>query len=404
MPDGDSPVERWRLAPALLAALLLAAAAGYALTRAQDAVAVADDPARIAARALDDKFNAAVAEREIAAALAANDSDLAQSFVDLAAARHVALDPATAAKVNAAVAEAATPRHKAVSFARGLVTGEPDDMASLAGTATGDLFVFGDIRDAVREGARFAAGQPVDELVLGLSCVGLAITAGTYASLGAGTPARVGLSLVKAARKTGRMGVRMAEWIGRTLRDIVDWSALRRAISGASISDPAVAVRAAREAVKVEKTDGLVRLVGDVGRVQSRAGTQAALDGLKLAETPRDVSRVARIAEKYGGKTRAVLKIGGRSVLFLTASAFNLFSWLIAAVMTVFGFCASCKRAAERATERHLFRRKQRRALERLRFAAMTMRGPAALAAAAHGVESSAMANSASDQEASRRA
>ena len=72
------------------------------------------------------------------------------------------------------------------------------------------------------------AGEKADELVLGLACVGLAVTAGTYATLGAGTPARVGLSVVKAARKTGRLGARMATWIGRSVREVVDWSSLRR--------------------------------------------------------------------------------------------------------------------------------------------------------------------------------
>ena len=52
--------------------------------------------------------------------------------------------------------------------------------------------MFGDIRDAVREGTRYATGQQVDELVLGLSCVGIAITAGTYATFGAAAPVRAG--------------------------------------------------------------------------------------------------------------------------------------------------------------------------------------------------------------------
>ena len=59
-------------------------------------------------------------------------------------------------------------------------------MVGLAGTALGDLFVFGDIRDAVREGSRYAHGETDDELVLGLACVGIALTAGTYASFGRG--------------------------------------------------------------------------------------------------------------------------------------------------------------------------------------------------------------------------
>ena len=331
-----------------------------------------DDPEKLAEHMLDRAFNAAVAQREIETALKADDADLAQSFLDLARDRKVPVAPELAAKVEEANSAAATAARAAGSFGRGLITGEPDDMVGLAGTALGDLFVFGDIRDAAREGKRFAMGEPTDELILGLACVGLAITAGTYATVGAAAPARVGLTLVKAARKTGRLSARMAQWLGRSLREVVDWAALKRAASSASLTEPAVAVRAARAAVKVEKAEDLVRMVGDVGRVQGKAGTQAALDGLKLAEGPRDVSRVAKVAEKYGGKTRAVLKLGGRAAILLTASAFNLFSWMLAAILTVFGFCSSCKRTAERATERYVLRRKVRRSRAFHRFAAMT--------------------------------
>ena len=106
---------------------------------------------------------------------------------------------------------------------------------------------------------------------------------------------RAGITVIKAARKTGRIGGQLAGWIGRSLREVVDWTALRHAVRGASLTAPGTAVRAAREAVKVEKARDLTRLVGDVGRVQAKAGTQAALDGLKLAEGPRDMSRIARL-------------------------------------------------------------------------------------------------------------
>jgi hypothetical protein len=273
-------------------------------------------------------------------------------------------------KVQAAKDEAASAAHKVGSFAQGFITGEPADMAGLAGTAVGDLFVFGDIRDALREGTRMARGEPADELILGLSGVGIAITAGTYASAGAGAPARVGLSLVKAARVTGRMSVHLAEWVGRSLRDVVDWAALGRAAASASLTGTVVGERAAREVIKVEKATELVHLAGDVGRVQSTAGTLAALDGLKLAEGPRDMSRIAQLAEKYGGKTRAVIKLGGRAAIWLTMSSLNLFSWMLAAAMTLLGFCTSCKRTAERATERWIARRKLRRARAQLALAA----------------------------------
>ena len=365
--------RRRRVVPPLLVAAILAAGACYVVPRGLDAhtqLSIEDDPSQIAARALDGTFDAALAQREIDAALAAKDADLAQSFVLLANDRQVALDPALTAKVDAAVAEAATTRYAMESFAMGLVTGEPNDMAGFAGTALGDLFVFGDIRDAAREGTRLATGQQADELVLGLACVGLAISAGTYATLGAAAPARVGLSVAKAARKTGQLSADLAASMARMMRDVVDWGRLKGAIAGASITEPALAIRAAREAVKVERAGGLMSIARDVGRVQSRAGTKTALDGLKIAESPREMAQVAKLAEKQGGKTRAILKTVGRGAIALTLATFDLGMWIFGALFTLFMFVSALKSATERGTQRVLTWRKN---VKRRRNAAMAV-------------------------------
>jgi hypothetical protein len=353
-------LRKSRIGIALLAAALLAAAAVYTVPRAADAVSGLDDPARIAGRALDGTFDAVIAQREIEAALAAQDSELAQSVIDLAGVRHVAIDPALAEKVAAATAEAATMRYRAKSFARGLVTGEPQDMASLAGTTLGDLFVFGDIRDAVREGTRYVRGEQVDQLVLGLAATGIAITAGTYVTFGAATPARAGLTLVKAARKTGRLGVEFTESLGRMVRQT---------------SFPA-ATRAARDTAKVERAGGLLHLVRDVGRIEKAAGGRAALDALKIAKEPRDITRVAKLAEKEGSRTRAILKVAGRSAIMLAAFAFDASLWLLGALLAVFGFVSAFKSAVERTALR-IFRRRRERHMRKAmqQIAALPARG-----------------------------
>jgi hypothetical protein len=296
-------------------------------------------------------------------------------LADLADERKVALDPALTAKVNVAAANAASTQHAAESFAMGLVTGEPKDMPGLAGTTLGDLFVFGDIRDALREAQRWARGESYDELVLGLAGVGIAVTGATYATMGSAAPARVGLSVAKVARKTARLSEGLAAYIGRTLRGVVDWDKLRGAAAAASITEPAIAIRTAREAVKVERAGGLMHLARDVGRVQSKAGTQAALDGMKIAEGPREMSRVAQLAEKKGGKTRAILKVAGRAAIGLTMAAFDLGVWILGALLTVFAFASSLKAATERSASRYFRWRKERRRLrEQRRLAALTMR------------------------------
>jgi hypothetical protein len=347
----------------VVAAVLLAIVAGVTLPRALDAGALLadqDDPAAIADHKIARLINSDLAAREIEAALAANDADLAESFLALAREHGVAVSPALTDRVVRAVEEENSPSRKAENFALGLLVGEPDDLAGFAGMALGDLFVFGDIRDAVREGARLASGQAADHLVLGLACVGLAVTAGTYATIGSGAPVRMGLTVAKAARKSGRLSADLAEWFGRALRDVVDWDKFRGAIAGATLTQPAVAIRAAREAVKLEKAGHMIDAARDVGRVQSKAGTRAALDSLKVAQSPADVARLAKLAEKKGNKTRAILKLLGRGAIVLATGIFNLLLWVVWAVFALFGFLSSTKGAVERYTLRRIQRRKQR--------------------------------------------
>ncbi len=314
----------------ILSVLASAAAGGWTMPRAYDAVrllAAAEEPAVLADLALEKSFDRAVAEREIEAALATDDGELAQSILQLAAERSVTVDPVLADRVALANSPAASRGRMAKGFAQGFVFGEPTDASSLAGSVVGDLFVFGDVRDALREGTRLARGQESDHLVLALSAAGLAVTAGTYASLGAAAPARMGVSVMKAATRTGRIGAKLAS------------------------------------SLKLQKTDGLIRFAADMGQVQSKAGTRAALDGLKHAETPKDAARLARLAEAKGTKTRAVLKLVGRSALALTTALFDLASWIFWAVVNLASLVASLKGGVERMTIRAILRAKAKSAM-----------------------------------------
>src|SRR6202000_2086894 len=122
------------------------------------------------------------------------DTALTLSFVDLAGAKNIPLPDDLLQRVNEAAREENTTSHFAGRFASGLVTGNADDVGSLAGTVAGDLFVFGDIRDVVREGKHLVMGEDTDRLVLGLATAGLAVTAGTYVSLGGGGAGGTGVS------------------------------------------------------------------------------------------------------------------------------------------------------------------------------------------------------------------
>jgi len=332
---------------------------------ARDAVALLearDDPAQLS----DLKLNSALRNRDLIAdsvttALQAGDADLADSFVELAREKNISLDDEQTRRVTEAVTEANSSTHFAKNFATGLVTGNADDVASLSGTVAGDLFVFGDIRDVVREGKHLVMGEDTDRLILGLATAGLAVTAATYVSVGGATPLRAGLSLVKDARKVGRLGEGLAEWAGRSAREVVDTPVLQRAVADGSLLHPTQTASAIGAAFHAEKAGALVRLAKDIGRVGERAGVRAAQDTLKIADGPKDVARAARLAEAKGGKTRAILKILGRGALLLTGGLIDLTLWIFSALLALFGVLSSIKATTERATQAWLDRRKAKR-------------------------------------------
>jgi hypothetical protein len=322
-----------------------------------------DDPAALSDLQVDSvlKNNPNLIEQNIRAALESRDADLAGSFVQLAQEKNIALADDLTTRVNDAVAEEHSSSHVAKRFVTGLVTGNADDVASLSGTVAGDLFVFGDIRDALREGKHLVMGEDADRVVLGLAAAGIAVTAATYVSAGAAAPVRGGLTLVKDARKVGRLGEGLARWAGRSASEVVDTPVLRNAVASASVLHPVRTATAIKAAFRAEKAGALVRLGKDVARVAEKSGTRGALDSLKVAEGPKDVARAARLAEAKSGKTRAIMKLLGRGALLLVTGAFDLALWLFGALFALFGLLSSIKAMTERLTQSWLDRRRARR-------------------------------------------
>jgi hypothetical protein len=355
-----------RIGSALAGMVVCAAAFALLWPHAREAAAILsaqDDPAELADLQLGSALrnNQNIVKENIEAALAANDADLANSFVELAVEQNIPVGDELRQRVSDAVADENSSSHFAKRFATGLVTGNADDVASLSGTVAGDLLVFGDIRDVVRESKHLAMGEDTDRVVLGLAAVGLVVTAATYVSVGGVAPVRAGLTLVKDARKVGRLGEGLTQWAGRSAREMVNTPMLQEAVASGSVLRPGQTVSAIRAAFQAEKAGALVRLAKDVGRVSERAGIRAAQDTLKIAENPKDVARTARLAEQKGGQTRAILKVLGRGALLLAAGAFNLTLWLFGALMALFGFLSSIKATTERLTQSWLDRKKARR-------------------------------------------
>src|SRR5262245_49356119 len=136
---------KWlRISTAATALLASTFALVQVAPRAREAVAIfaaQDDPAALSELQLNSVLgnDDRLVQENIEAALAAHDADLANSFVELARDRNLALPDDLLSRVDGAVKEENSTTHFARSFAGGLVTGSADDMASLSGTVAGDL-------------------------------------------------------------------------------------------------------------------------------------------------------------------------------------------------------------------------------------------------------------------------
>src|SRR6202034_4756396 len=131
-------MKRRRIGLALAAMMVSGAALAAVWPHAREAgamLAAQDDPAELS----DLQVNSALRNSQniiadqIESALAAHDTGLAESFVDLANAKNIALPEDLLARVNHAVEEERTASHFALRFATGLVTGDADDVGSLSG-------------------------------------------------------------------------------------------------------------------------------------------------------------------------------------------------------------------------------------------------------------------------------
>ncbi len=264
------------LLPVLLAVLVVAvlgcAWATPSVWRAWRLYAAGDDPAARAEVRLEESFTAPSVAAEIEAAIKGEDEELATSFIALAAAHGVPVDPQIEARVAALRAKG--PERALHDFGQGFVEGERANLPALVGSTTSDLLGYGDLRDLWREGQKLLAGGTADELTVGFAAAGLALSVATWTSIGAALPERAGLSALKIAQKTGRLSRALTASLARLAAKALDREALAASFQAASRADVAAARAAAKGVLRPAALKGL-QAAGTRRRRNLRQGRRA---------------------------------------------------------------------------------------------------------------------------------
>jgi hypothetical protein len=294
-------------------------------------VFLADDRPDIVAvhEALRAEVTAGEFADRVAAALRRDDIETAEIYAETAAFAGVDLPAHLLAELDDAHGLMTSVWREGGSFAVGFVTGDTDDLASLGGSVASDLTVIGDLRDIATEGGAMVAGEPYDELVLALSGVGLAITTATWATGGAALPARIGASVLKTAKRSGRLAAPLIRELGVLARQAIDMPALRQELGAIALTDVAAIRRAAGRHIETARGSRLIVALDHLSELTSRVGPEETLRLLPQIRSVAGLEQVAAMAKVLGKKTRAVIELTGKTSLRLFKRGWPLVRVLI---------------------------------------------------------------------------
>ncbi|ABS64240.1 conserved hypothetical protein [Parvibaculum lavamentivorans DS-1] len=275
--------------------------------------------------------------RRIDKALDENAYDDAVMYAEIANYIEEPLNADTAMRLEAEDAYARRLTRNTTSFAQGFVTGEGNDTPAFMGAVASDLTVIGDVRDIGSEGAKLARGEEYSKMILGLSVVGLAATTATVATGGGGLPARIGVSLLKIARKTGTITAGLTRDVTRALQEAVNFEKLGGTLRAVDLTNPQATRRAVTEYADGISMARITPILDDVAVLEKSVGPAETVRVMRYVDSADDLARVTKMSGTLGTKTRGIIEITGKTSLRAFKTAWNLllvaleFVWAIVA-------------------------------------------------------------------------
>lgn len=262
--------------------------------------------------------------RRIGAALDEGSYDDAVMYAEIADYADMPLDPEIRARLDEENAFSRRVTRNTGSFVTGFVTGKGGDTPAFMGAMASDLTVVGDVRDIGSEGTKLVRGEEYSKMILGLSVVGLAATTATVATGGAGLPARVGVSILKVAKKAGTVTAGFTRDIVRILQEAMNFEKLGTTLRAVDLSDTAATRRAIAEYADTVSFAKVTPVLSDVAALERAAGPAETVRLMKYVDNTDDLARIGKMSGTLGTKTRGVIEITGKTGLRAFKTAWNL--------------------------------------------------------------------------------
>lgn len=327
-------VVRLILLSAAILVLLVVGAVLFDPTRGQD-------PADAVRAALREEGTAEALAAAASRAVRQDAYDDVLLYADVARFANLPVDPEIETYLARESGEAAAIARGTGEFVGGFVTGDAASASALAGAVASDLTVIGDVRDIATEGSRWVQNQPYNELVLGLSVVGVALTATTIATGGGALPAKVGVSVLKVSRRAGTLTAEFASMLSRLVREAVDPPGLKATLRGVKLTDPGATRLALEGYARQVRTASLFPLLSRLEEIREAAGAGEAVKLMRHVKTADDLTAIARLSKVLGPKTRGVVELTGKTSLRAFKGGLNMLTLVIENVLAFLSWLGS---------------------------------------------------------------
>lgn len=266
--------------------------------------------------------------QKILDALERDDIADADLYAEIAKFMNYRLPPETQTKIDEAHTLSATVVRNTWEFGEGFATGEGDTNAGIAGAVSSDLTVVGDVRDIAAEGGKMVAGLEYNELVLGLSVVGLGVTAATIATGGGGIVVKAGVSLFKAAKRTGKLTKEFAESLTRLTSDAVNMPLLRQTLRSTDLTDLAKTQRVFSDYGRNVRAARLMPVLSRMSEINNAVGPAETIRLLKYVKTTENLDDVGAMTKRFGVRSRGIMELTGKTALRSFKTGFKVIDWM----------------------------------------------------------------------------
>jgi len=200
--------------------------------------------------------------------------------------------------------------NKLSDFAQGFFSGDAKNQNQLIGAISSDMTLYGDLRDIKKEATNYLHNKPYDEFILGISTLGVGLSLTTFFTAGSTSTLKVGTSILKLAKKTGKLTKSFSKYLLQKLSKTYD----KRIFKSVDFTD----YKSIKSALKTIDFTPLKTPLTKLSKINQNTSLDTTLYLLKYINNEKDLTKVAKISQKYKKNTKIIFKILGKNALRAT--------------------------------------------------------------------------------------